>query len=161
MFRAAIRGINHGLRFLHPPLPAPPTAHLTMDLPRGQGYGLTEFIQRNTSNVDAVFSPLVEGCRLVNVKHQNQPDTFWLKPVSDFGSVPITTFINGSHTFILLPSLAPQPHRHSQPLTHPRGPRHLRGEGTLSGSFAQNSYPSCTIPRLPQGTLRVSLPVSR
>ncbi len=92
-----------------------------MNLPNGQGFGLTEFIQRNTSNVDAVFSPLVDGCRLVNIEHQSQPDTFWLKPVSDFGSVPITTFINGSRTFILLLSLAPQPHCHSQRLTHPHG----------------------------------------
>jgi hypothetical protein len=39
--------LQRGIRFFHPPLPAPPTAFLAVGLPSlkraGQGYGLTEF----------------------------------------------------------------------------------------------------------------------
>ncbi|WP_220384226.1 hypothetical protein, partial [Klebsiella pneumoniae] len=38
------------------------------------------------------------------------PRTFWFRPVSIFGLLPITVFINSSHVLTLLTSLALLPH---------------------------------------------------
>jgi len=51
------RRLQPGIRFLHPPVPAPPTAPLAGCLPKGQRYGLTTFLDHHTTGVGSVFSP--------------------------------------------------------------------------------------------------------
>ena len=45
----------------------------------------------------------------LDVRGQTCHAPFWLKPVSDFGSVRLTVFISSSLTLTVPPSLAPQP----------------------------------------------------
>jgi len=52
------RRLQPGIRFLHPPVPAPPTTPLAGCLPKGQRYGLTTFLDRHTTGLGSVSSPV-------------------------------------------------------------------------------------------------------
>lgn len=53
-----------------------------------------------------VFVPMCSPC----AGEQPDPVPFWFRPVSIFGLLPITVFINSSHVLTLLTSLALLPH---------------------------------------------------
>ena len=53
------RPLQLGIRFLHDPLPAPPTTFLTVCLPQGQRYGLTMFRICDTRGVGSASLPTI------------------------------------------------------------------------------------------------------
>ncbi|TXC86565.1 hypothetical protein FRZ40_02620 [Paraburkholderia azotifigens] len=58
--------LQPGIRFLRPPIPAPPTAFLAVRLPaipRWQRYGLTAFPVCHTTDVGSAYSPAVQRRR--------------------------------------------------------------------------------------------------
>ncbi|TRZ57345.1 hypothetical protein DZA28_29690 [Pseudomonas alloputida] len=59
MFQPLSEPLQPGIRFLCDPIPAPPTAHLTVHLPQGQQYGLTTFLTCHTSRLEPAFLPEV------------------------------------------------------------------------------------------------------
>lgn len=77
MFQPVSRRLRPGLRFLRPPLPAPPTAPLAVCLPSGQRYGLTTFLDHHTTGLGPVYSPV--AC-LTTCPHSKQehPATYRL-----------------------------------------------------------------------------------
>src|SRR5258708_564020 len=54
--------LHDGLRFLHPPLPAPLSAFLTVGFPLQEGYGLIMFrLGNNDNGLGALSSPVAFG----------------------------------------------------------------------------------------------------
>lgn len=86
-------------------MPAPLTVFLAVHLPVRQRYGFTRFrlgFCLFTGGLCAHVLPVREVA--------TGPRTFWFRPVSIFGLLPITVFINSSHVLTLLTSLALLPH---------------------------------------------------
>jgi hypothetical protein len=53
--------LRDGHRFLHPPVPAPLSAFLTVSFPLQEGYGLTMFRLGNHDGLGALSSPVALG----------------------------------------------------------------------------------------------------
>jgi len=91
------RSLQPGLRFFHLPLPAPPTASLAGHLPfpifrGGRRIGLTVFHANDTGSLGPACMPAI----ILSMYPQAQREypiarLFWLKPVSIFGLLRITT----------------------------------------------------------------------
>ncbi len=110
------------IRFLHHPLPASPSAFLTVCLPIGRRYGLTMFHVHNKNGLDPAYPPVTE-LSVCSQPKREQPATclFWLKPVSVFGLSFLTMFISSSLTLVIPSSLVLPPHWRSQRSPSPRG----------------------------------------
>ena len=105
--------LQPGLRFLRRPLPAQSTAFLTVRLPaslRRQPYRLTTFPACHTTDLGSAYSPAVRRRRSPNLQRAIRPHTFWLMPISSFGTALLTRFISSSLALTVSASLAPQPH---------------------------------------------------
>lgn len=77
MFQPVSRRLQPGLRFLHHPIPAPPTALLTVCLPGGQRYGLTTFLDHHTTGLGPVYPPVATLTTCPHYK-QGHPATYRL-----------------------------------------------------------------------------------
>jgi hypothetical protein len=104
-----IRPITERRSLFPTPLPTPPLVGLTAFLPHLEGrYGLTTFHKVDTNGLGALCPPVALR---VHDRILSRPCTrssaFWLKPLSLFGLLLITTFIESSHLFTL-PSIQPR-----------------------------------------------------
>ena len=125
--------LQTGLRFFRHPIPAQSSASLTVRLPvklHWQPYRLTTFPACHKTDVGSAYSPAVRWRRNPNLQRVNRPRTFWLMPVSSFGTVLLTRFISSSLPLTVSASLAPQPlcclespSKHLTALTRPIHPR--------------------------------------
>jgi hypothetical protein len=92
MFQPLSGPLPAGLRFLSPPVPAAPSAHLATCFPRGEDYGLTTLRHRNPA---WVRSRLYAGGSTTAPGQFGAPGPghlpFWSKPVSTFGLSYVTT----------------------------------------------------------------------
>ncbi|MDE1497525.1 hypothetical protein KKJ25_22200, partial [Xenorhabdus bovienii] len=75
MFQPVFWLLRPDLRFLHPPLPAPSIAFLTVCLPRRQRYGLTVFLTNYTTGLGSAYSPVALMTTCSHYK-QEQPATY-------------------------------------------------------------------------------------
>lgn len=111
MSQPVSRPLQPGIRFFHNPLPAPPSAPLTVHLPvTWRRYGLTLFHINDTSGLGSAFSPVACRPRLPIYKREPKLHAFWPEPISAFGSLMLTMFISGSLT--LTNTTQPQPPRY-------------------------------------------------
>ena len=85
------------------PIPALPLVGLAASLPRVQEqYGLTTFHKVDTNGLGALCPPVALGVHdRVLSRLCTRYSAFWLKPLSIFGLVLITTFIESSHVFTI------------------------------------------------------------
>lgn len=77
LFQPVSQRLQPGLRFLHHPIPAPPTAYLAVCLPRGQRYGLTTFLDHHTTGLGPVYTPVACSTTCPHFK-QGHPATYRL-----------------------------------------------------------------------------------
>lgn len=107
--------LQPSLRFFRTPMPAPPTAFLTVSLPAWAAIRVFRVPRRSHEwfrfrlFTGSILSVLPQYLR-------SRPATFpfWVRPVSVFGLLVMTMFIGDSDSLTLPSSLAPPPHRHSQ-----------------------------------------------
>lgn len=102
--------LRPGIRFFRLLIPAQSTTRLAVRLPRGRPYGLATFPLHHTTGLGPVFSPVDladDVLRTVSGATVHAP--FWLMPISSFGTLHMTTFINGSHSLSLPVSHASRP----------------------------------------------------
>jgi hypothetical protein len=107
-FEPLSSSLQTGLRFFHRPLPAPPSADLTVRFPKGRDTGLP---RSSDLPYRWLRCCLFAGGACVCVSEAKNlstcPLAFWLKPISAFGLSLITTFSNSSPRFTLPSILAP------------------------------------------------------
>ena len=77
MFQPVSRRLQPGLRFLHQPIPAPPTAHPADCLPSRQRCGLTTFLDHHTTGLGPVSPPVASLTTCLHYK-QGHPATYRL-----------------------------------------------------------------------------------
>jgi hypothetical protein len=104
------RPLPPGIRFLHDPLPAPPTTFLTVYLPRGRRYGLTMFRVYDTRGLGPAFLPTIMDVR-VSLSATGIADRVPFGPSlsAPLACLPLTTFISSLLTLTMPRSLAPHP----------------------------------------------------
>lgn len=89
MFQPLSGPLQPGVRFLRPPIPALPTAFLTVRLPaltRWQQYGLTTFPACHTTDLGSASPPAVQRRRNPSFERVIRPHTFWFMPDSSLGT---------------------------------------------------------------------------
>lgn len=90
------------------PCPTPRRLALRLTVPTRGNAGFTRF---RCCAIGWLRSRLSAGgiavCDRENEEPLSQPRAFWLKPVSVFGLLVLTTFIDGSHLFSIPSTLAP------------------------------------------------------
>ena len=100
--------LQHGIRFLHHPLPAAPSVRFTTFLPIGEGYGLTMFRRCNRDAVGPCSPPGVLGAHAWRfASSTTHSGAIWLQPVSNVGWFGLTTFSARSHLLTIASTLAP------------------------------------------------------
>jgi hypothetical protein len=128
--------LQHAIRFLRVLLPAPSTASLAGHLPltrcpepvaRDRAYHVPVSADPATTwacPVSTCLSPVALWRRAFNHEEHNRPPTFWLEPVSSFGSSFLTRF-NSSSLTLCIRNL-PRPHT-ARLLAVSDLPRHREG----------------------------------
>lgn len=108
-FKPVSAPLQSGIRFLRLPLPASPSAFLTVGLlVFQQRYGLTLFRVGDTGGLGPAFSPVAVTSAISDLQAEIPGHVpFWLEPISAFGSPKLTTFISGSLSLAIPPSLSP------------------------------------------------------
>jgi len=105
--------LQDDLRFFHNPIPALPSAHLTIRFPlRRRSTGLPRFtyMPLDGLGLGTTCSP-VESSSAIGEGGNSYtiPLTFWFKSISIFDLSVLTTFIGSSHLFPIPPYSSPQP----------------------------------------------------
>lgn len=110
-FKPVSTPLQRGIRFFRYPIPAPPTASLTVRLPRGREYGVTTFHLFNTNGLDPACPPVADFfVRVPPIqKEAARHMPFWLKLISTFSLSDVTMFSSSSHMLVIPSSLAPLP----------------------------------------------------
>lgn len=101
------------------PCPHRPQRSLRSVCPEGQRYGFTVFRVVRMNGLGSASSPV--ACLSVLLHYLRSSPRyipFWVRPVSAFGLLTITTFISSSDSLTLPSSLAPPPHWHLQRHVH-------------------------------------------
>ena len=150
-FKPLSRPLQPGVRFLHDPLPASPTASLAIGLPAqfcGRKYGLTQFHSSNTNRLGPASPPVALR---VDVSLYQKETTghlpFGSGVLRCFRPALITVFISSSLALTVLSSLAPCPFATNERIPIPRRTG-ISVDEALSGRFARNRYQSRTAHRL-------------
>ena len=153
-FKSLSRPLQPGVRFLHDPLPALPTASLTIGLPAPQLPTRAEIRAcpvplQQQEQLRSCLSTGGASCRRVPVSERdNRPLTFW------FGRTPLLSpgFDNGVYQQFTCVDRTVQPNPLSvcneRTHTDPSQDRHIVMDEALSGRFARNRCQSRTARRL-------------
>lgn len=140
MFQPLSEPLQPGIRFFQPPLPALPTASLTVGLPLARRkYGLTEFHFNDTSGLGAAYPPVVICQRIPRCNGNDRPCTFLVEACQLIWLLAADDGYSSSHQFTMPPSLASHPHLACRICITPHGATHREGI-TLSGCFAHHRY---------------------
>ena len=150
-FKPLSEPLQPGVRFLHDPLPASPTASLAIGLPTafcGRKYGLTQFHSSNKNSLGPASPPVALR---VDVSLYQKETTghlpFGSGVLRCFRPALITVFISSSLMLTVLSSLAPCPFATNERIPIPRRTG-ISMDEALSGRFARNRYQSRTAHRL-------------
>lgn len=107
--------LQDSVRFLRTPMPAPPTAFLTVSLSAWTTIRVSLVPRRSQEWFRFCLSAGSVCVRAAPFKKgQSRYVPFWAGPVSVFWPVKVTTFISSSHMLTMPSSLAPHPPRHWQ-----------------------------------------------